>query len=49
MVEAFGVRLRSLKFYFLYSGNPLRVLKLENDMMKSVLRICILMVACRTD
>lgn len=49
MVEALDARLQSVNFYFIDSRRQLNVLKLENDMMKSVLRLLILMAACRID
>lgn len=49
MVEALDARLQSVNFYFIDTTRQLNVVKLENDMMKSVLRLLILMAACRID
>lgn len=42
-------RLQSLNLYFIENGKLLTVLKLENDMMRGILRILILRIACRID
>lgn len=47
MVEALKVRLQRLNFYCLGSRKSLKGFKLENGMMKSVLRILVFMVVCR--
>lgn len=49
MVEALDARLQSVNFYFIDTTRQLNVVKLENDMMKSVLRLLILMAAFRID